>query len=187
MDRLFECVRVVLLHRGELYSPAYIQGISGAAFRIAGICPCAPTCSLAMEPQDLVRPLGHEVTLLHLDGEGIDRETAAHEVLARLKGEIRAGRPVVLWHAFTFREWDVVCGFDDGERKLFGRGSYAGGKEYAVADEMRTIGCTDTCPALGAMFIGQKTSQLGARQAELAALQEAARLLDGQQGQARRR
>ena len=48
MDPLFEGIRVVLSYRGEAYSPAYLQGISGAAFRIAGICPCAPTSSFAM-------------------------------------------------------------------------------------------------------------------------------------------
>ena len=36
-EPLFECVRIVLSHRGEDYSTDYIQGISGAAFRIAGI------------------------------------------------------------------------------------------------------------------------------------------------------
>ena len=53
MDALFEGVRVILSYRGEPYSAAYVQGISGAAFRIGGICPCAPTCTSAMETQDL--------------------------------------------------------------------------------------------------------------------------------------
>lgn len=38
-EAMFEGVRVILSYRGEPYTPAYIQGISGAAFRIAGICP----------------------------------------------------------------------------------------------------------------------------------------------------
>ena len=50
MDPWFEGTQVVLSFRGEPYSPEYIQGISGAGFRIAGICPCAPTCSFAMDP-----------------------------------------------------------------------------------------------------------------------------------------
>ena len=33
-EPLFEAVRVVLSYRGEEYSPAYIQGISGRAFRV---------------------------------------------------------------------------------------------------------------------------------------------------------
>src|SRR5574340_1011307 len=41
----FEGVRIVLDFLGDKYTPAYIQGISGAAFRIAGICPCAPNRS----------------------------------------------------------------------------------------------------------------------------------------------
>lgn len=33
MDPLFECVRVAVDHRGETYSPACVQGISGSARR----------------------------------------------------------------------------------------------------------------------------------------------------------
>ena len=60
MEPMFESVRVVLSYRGEAYSPAYIQGISGAAFRIGGICPCAPTCACAMSTKDLIEIFGYE-------------------------------------------------------------------------------------------------------------------------------
>lgn len=62
LEPMFEGIRVILTHRGESYSPAYIQGISGAAFRIAGICPCAPTCSSQMSSTDLIKLLGYEAT-----------------------------------------------------------------------------------------------------------------------------
>ncbi|MCJ7823146.1 MAG: hypothetical protein MUQ26_08755, partial [Armatimonadetes bacterium] len=52
-EPLFEGVRVILSYRGEMYSPAYVQGISGAAFRIGGPCPCAPTCEYAMSTDAL--------------------------------------------------------------------------------------------------------------------------------------
>ncbi|NLG28498.1 MAG: hypothetical protein GX557_11350 [Chloroflexi bacterium] len=39
MEPMFEGIRVILNYRGEPYTAAYIQGISGAAFRVAGICP----------------------------------------------------------------------------------------------------------------------------------------------------
>ena len=39
IEAMVEGVRVILNYRGEPYSPAYFQGISGAAFHIAGICP----------------------------------------------------------------------------------------------------------------------------------------------------
>ncbi len=58
-EALFEAVRVALTQRGAPYSAAYIQGISGAAFRIAGICPCAPTCDYAMEVVELLDLLGY--------------------------------------------------------------------------------------------------------------------------------
>jgi hypothetical protein len=175
MEPLFEPVRVVLSYRGEEFSPDYIQGISGAAFRIAGICPCAPTCSCAIETQDLIRLLGYEVEYLPLHEEGIGRDVAVHEVLSRVRGEIRAGRPAILWHAFTFCEWDVISGFDDEERRLLGRGSYVGLDGYASAEETRTIECVEICPALGAILVGEKIGEFRAREAELAALREAVR------------
>src|SRR5512147_2733372 len=68
VEPLFEGVRVILNYRGESYSPAYVQGISGAAFRIAGPCPCAPTCEAAMWPGDLVKLFGYEVERAELGG-----------------------------------------------------------------------------------------------------------------------
>jgi hypothetical protein len=174
-EAMFEGVRVIMTYRGEPCSPAYAQGISGAAFRIAGICPCAPTCSAAMEPAALARLFGYEVESMPLDGEGDEREARLAELLARVKGEVRAGRPALLWHAFTSAEWDVVCGFDDESHEFYGRGSYMGRDAYARAGEARTLTCLDICPALGAVFIGAKTGGFDARAAELAALREAVR------------
>jgi hypothetical protein len=39
VDPMYEHVRIVLGHPGENVSPAYMQGISGVAFRMGGICP----------------------------------------------------------------------------------------------------------------------------------------------------
>ena len=64
VEPMFECVRVALSYLGEKYSPAYIQGISGAAFRISGICPCAPTVNVAMGPKDLIHMLGYTLEFL---------------------------------------------------------------------------------------------------------------------------
>jgi hypothetical protein len=175
MEAMFEGIRVVMAYRGEPWSPAYIQGISGAAFRMAGICPCAPTCSAAMEPQALVRLLGYEVESLPLTGEGDVREERLKNVLERVKDEIRAARPVLLWHAFTSAEWDVVCGFDESTQEFYGRGSYMGHEDYAHAAETRTITCLDICPALGAILIGARTGVFDPLSAELTALREAVR------------
>ena len=43
----YTALLLVLAQRGETYSPAYVQGIAGAAFRVAGPCPCAPTAICA--------------------------------------------------------------------------------------------------------------------------------------------
>ena len=166
-EPLFEGIRVILSHLGEQYSPAYIQGISGAAFRVGGICPCAPTCTSAMQPAELIRLLGYEAEQVPFDGEG---DPQGRKLITRIKDEIRRGRPVLVWHAFTNCEWDVVCGFDENTRQFQGRGSYLGLDEYATADETRAASC-DTCP--GVIFIGDKTATFDAAKVERAALQEA--------------
>ena len=191
VDPMYECVRVALDYRGEAHSPAYVQGLSGAAFRIGGICPCAPTVDCAMGTQDLVELLGYQVTYLPLyqDGEGenqgFDLDKESDQVIARVKDEIRAGRPAIVWHAFTTAEWDVVAGFNDEKHLFFGHGSYAGDDEYAQADQKRLITCLDICPALGAILVGDKVSEFDARAAELAALQEAVRHARSTEGQDR--
>jgi hypothetical protein len=189
VDPMFEGVRIVLAHRGETYSPAYVQGISGAAFRIGGICPCAPTCDYAMEPQELIQLLGYEATHLPLyqigDDEGFDLDRAADAAIGRVKEELRAGRPALAWHAFTNCEWDVVAGFDDEGSLFFGRGSHAGIDRYAEADQRRTITCLEICPAVGVMLVGEKVGVFNARGAEIAALREAVRHAHSTEGQDR--
>jgi hypothetical protein len=170
---MFESARVVMSHLGECYSPAYVQGISGAAFRIGGICPCAPTCACAMDTQTLLKTFGYEIEHLPLYEDGIDLEKETLTVIGRVKDQIRAGRPALVWHAFTWAEWDVVCGFDDQTHEFFGRGSYAGLDEYARADQGRMATCGAICPPIGAIIVGDRTAQYDARAAETAALQEA--------------
>jgi hypothetical protein len=175
-EPMFEGLRVVLAQRGETYSPAYIQGISGAAFRIAGICPCAPTCNGAMSPQDLLRLIGYEFEECTLTGEGIDAQRDVPKVVERVKQEIRAGRAVLVWHAFTNAEWDVVSGFDDEKAEFLGFGSYtAGHPDVWRAAHTRMAKAVEICPAYGALLIGRKTGEFDARAAELSALEEAIR------------
>jgi hypothetical protein len=170
-EPLFEGVRVILAHRGESYSPAYLQGISGAAFRIGGPCPCAPTCEYAMTTLELLDLLGYEYESV---GFGADPDTKAQlpALLARIEDEIRAGRPVLVWNVFTTAEFDVVCGFDEEKHELIGRGSYKGLDGYATAPDTRPAE-HDVAPAIGAIAIGKKVGVFDARAAEIAALREA--------------
>ena len=173
MGPMFESARVVMTYLGETYSPAYVQGISGAAFRVGGICPCAPTCACAMGTQDLLKIFGYEIEHLSLCEEGMDPGHEVRAVIARVKDQIRAGRPALVWHAFTWAEWDVVCGFDDATHQFVGRGSYAGLDGYATADQARMATCGDICAPIGAILVGTKTGHYDARATEIAALQEA--------------
>jgi hypothetical protein len=173
MDPMFESARVAMSYLSEPYSPAYVQGISGAAFRIGGICPCAPTCACAMDTQALLQLFGYQIEHLSLCEEGMDPEQEVHAVIERVKDQIRAGRPALVWHAFTWAEWDVVAGFDDETHQFLGRGSYAGLDGYATADQGRMATCGAICPPLGAILVGDRTGAYGARAAEVAALQEA--------------
>jgi len=209
MEPVFECARVVLSYLGESYSPAYIQGISGAAFRIAGICPCAPTCSTATWTDALVDLLGYEmhhykltdsvpdfngdqfVSLTKLyeangnvlpetsDLEGADLRAmreGSSAIIDAVKDEIRAGRPAIVWHAFTFAEFDVVAGFDETEKAFIGRGSYAGNEDgYAQAPWGRMVTASYVGGQPSAITIGPRLRPFDARRAEIAALQEAVR------------
>ncbi|NLS76353.1 MAG: hypothetical protein GXY76_03740 [Chloroflexi bacterium] len=175
VEPMFEGIRVVLDYREEPYSPAYIQGISGAAFRLAGICPCAPTCGCAMEPRDLISLLGYEFQYLPLSGEGRDPQQEIHNVIDRVRDSIRAGHPALVWHAFTNAEWDVVCGYDDVTGLFYGRGSYTGWEAYASAAQTRPATSGVIAPELGAILIGERDAAYEPREAEIAALREAVR------------
>jgi len=165
-EPLFEGIRVILSFLHEQYTSEYIQGISGAAFRIGGICPCAPTCNYAIEPAALIKMLGFETEHIKTDKE----VSMGKNTLKKIKEEIDKGHPVLVWHAFSNFEWDVVCGYSEKEKLFYGRGSYLGCKEYTSAEECRFLNC-DICP--GVIFIGQKVSSFNAENAEAAALKEA--------------
>jgi len=174
-DPNFEATRVVLAHRGAPYSAAYVQGVSGMAFRFGGPCPCAPTCTLSMSPDALAQRLGYEVerlTLEHLKPEEVPAAVPA--IVARVKQEIDAGRPVAVWHAFTSAEWDVVYGYD--ELDFYGWGSYRlDGSFPMMATHGRMGTCLSICPAYGATIVGAQTADPDLRALELDALAEAIR------------
>jgi hypothetical protein len=183
VEPMYEGIRVILNYRGETYSPAYVQGISGAAFHVGGICPCAPTCTEGIAPFELVREFGYQAEAMPLFNETVRWDQRAPDDLMvsfieRIKAEIRANRPILVWHAFTSAEWDVVAGYDDDAgpdhlKLFFGRGSYAGLDGYAEASQTRPQDAIEICPAHGAIFIGEKTSEYDAQGAELASLREA--------------
>lgn len=178
IEAMNEGVRVILNYLGEPYSPAYVQGISGTAFHIAGICPCAPTCTPGIDPLELARLFGYQAEQFPLFDDTVKGDQPApdellYAMIDRVKESIRSGRPVLVWHAFTFAEWDVVAGFDDERKIFYGRGSYQGLDGYAEASWTRPRGCLDICPANGAIFIGEKTGEFNAEKAELVSLNNA--------------
>lgn len=178
VEPMYEGIRVILNYRGERYSPAYVQGISGAAFHIGGICPCAPTCTEGIDPLELVRKFGYQAESMPLYNNVVRWNQTApdemmHALIERVKAELRANRPVLVWHAFTTAEWDVVAGYDDERKLFFGRGSYAGLGGYAEASQMRPRECLDICPAQGAIFIGEKVGDFNTHVAEITSLQDA--------------
>lgn len=171
MEAMVESVRVVLAYRGETWSPAWLHGVAGSAFRIGGICPCAPTCTAGIGPAMLAELLGYEVTAVPVAEGGPRFDETVH----RIKEEVRRGRPVVVWHAFTMLEYDVVAGFDEEKAAFLGRGSYQGmDDDYAEAPWGRGGTC-DVSPDDIAVLIGDKTSEPDLRDLELDALREAVR------------
>ena len=172
VDPMFEGVRIILSYRGEKYSPAYIQGISGSAFRIGGPCPCAPTCECATDPASLVRLLGYQCDEVKFPDGKDEARKCMDGIITRTKQELRANRPALLWHAFTYYEWDVVCGYDEDKKQFCGRGSYAD-HQKALVWEPQDRQLSNEEVRLGAIFIGARTGTFDARAAELAALREA--------------
>jgi hypothetical protein len=171
-EPLFEGLRVLLTHHGAPYSPAYIQGISGAAFRISGDCPSGPTCCYAMQPDELAERLGYTVQTFTLVDDDIDSATGMRAMIARIKAEIDQQRPVLVWHAFSFYEWDVVCGYDDEQGIFIGRSSYTGPNSLAKAPQTRAFEARQMTP-YNAIFLGERQGEFNARQAEVSALQDA--------------
>jgi len=172
-EPLFEGARIVLNFLGESYTPDYIQGISGAAFRIAGPCPCAPTCSSQMNTTELLKLLGYQYTesILGWTRDVKDAKNNMVALIPKIKDSIRAQRPALLWYAFVDTAFEVVTGFDDIEDVFLGHHAYQEG--LAKAKQTRAQECAAYCPAFGAIFIGAKTGVLDSRAAEIASLREA--------------
>ena len=79
----FEAMRLAINFLGEKYPAHYFHGLAGTAFRIGGICPCAPTCTLAMQPQKLLNLLGYEYEQCRYDDSDKDAS------LSRLTDAVR--------------------------------------------------------------------------------------------------
>lgn len=168
MEPLFEGLRVILSYLGESYTPDYIQGVSGAGFIMSGGCPSRPTCFYNMWTTDFVRYMGYEATEYPTD---INGKNAADEMIDAVRRSIDAGRPALVWNAFTSMEWDVVCGYDDEEKQFIGRGSTTSWDgEYARAPWNRAA---EAEIPFGAIVIGEKKHAFDARKAELDSLREA--------------
>ncbi|MBD3176859.1 MAG: hypothetical protein GF320_16895 [Armatimonadia bacterium] len=174
VEPLYEAARLALNARGEEYTASYIQGISGAAFAIGGICPCAPTSTTDLWPDELVRTLGYECEQLDLGGRQEGSEEHLPALIETVKAEIDAGRPVPVWHAFTTAEWDIVIGYDDETEEFIGYGSYAGDADSPARAPMSRMNTAwEICPAYGILTIGDKTGELDETAAEIGALKKA--------------
>jgi len=168
-----EALRLALNYMGEDYAAAYFHGIAGTAFRIGGICPCAPTCAYAMRPQELIRLLGYECAEYPYD-DG-NKGAALERMLAAVRGSIDIGVPALVWHAFTACEWDIVTGYDENEKVFYGRGSYAGNiGEYAKNPWDNTLS-TFASNGIMAMTVKRGSGVYDKKRAEIAALNEAVR------------
>ena len=163
-EPLFEGARIVLNSMGVKYTPEYIQGISGAAFKIAGGCPSRPTCVWDRWTPDFIKYLGYDVTEYPcFDENGND---VTDKMIEAVKKQIDSGKPALVWHAFTNAEYDVVCGYDNDNKQFIGRGTYAGRDDYTREPWDRAKTC-DACPPFGAVIIGDRISDFDTKEAEL--------------------
>jgi len=165
-DPLFEGARIVLAYMGEKYSPEYILGLSGSVFKIAGGCPSRPTCVCDFWPADFLRFIGYEVEEYPcVDSEGND---ISDKMIESVRKSIDEGKPVLVWHAFTLEEWDVVCGYDDEAKHFIGRGTHKGNDDYAR--EQWGHAKTSNVHAFGAVAAVRKIAELNQREAEIRSL-----------------
>ena len=168
-----EALRLALNAQGEPYSAAWFHGVAGSAFRIGGICPCAPTCTFAMSPQQVIKLLGYEYTEFPYDDA--DKDGALEKAVTAVRASIDNGVPAMVWHAFSMCEWDVVAGYDAGEQMFFGRSSGPGNAgDYAKKPWNTTL---STFASNGVMAIAIQKGPGGCdkRSAEIAAIREAIR------------
>lgn len=165
-EPLFEGARIVLNNMGVKYSPEYIAGISGAAFKIACGCPSRPTCVIDRWTTDFIRYLGYEVTEYPCtDKDGND---ITDKMIEAVKKSIDNGRPALVWHAFTQEEYDVVCGYDEEAKQFIGRGTNKGYDDYAREPWDRAK--TSNVWGFGAIIIGDKIAEFNEKEAEISSL-----------------
>ena len=162
-DPIFEGIRVILNALGEKYTPEYISGISGSAFKIAAGCPSRPTCVKDFWTNDFFKYMGYEIKEYPASGKNGDMITAVIK-------SIDNGKPALVWHAFREEEWDVVCGYDEEAKQFIGWGTYGGG-EYRRESWDRAK--TSNVYGFGAIIVGEKTSILNEQEAEINSLKKA--------------
>ncbi|MCL2518947.1 MAG: helix-turn-helix domain-containing protein, partial [Oscillospiraceae bacterium] len=168
-DPVFESVRIVLNYAGEKFTPEYVLGISGSTFKIAGGCPSRPTCVCDFWPADFLKYLGYEVKEYPcFDQKGND---ISDKMIEAVKKQIDGGKPALIFSAFSYSEWDVVCGYDDEAQQFVGRRISSGVSDYA-RDSWDRAKKDENFPA-GAVLIGEKVAEFDTRQAEINSLRSA--------------
>ena len=167
----FEALRLALNFLGEDYRPAYFHGIAGTIFRIGGICPCAPTCTMAMDLPQLAQALGYGCETITYGDSTSDADVS--RMVEAVRESIDGGVPAIVWNAYTPCEWNLVAGYDEVKKVFYGRGPWdkEGYAKKPWDQAKENAGLT----GILAYILKSKTGSLDRRQAEVAALQEAVR------------
>ena len=166
-DPIFESVRIVLNQIGEDYTPEYISGISGSAFKIGAGCPSRPTCICDFWPFEFIKYMGYDAKEYPcVDKDGND---VTDTMIEAVKKSINNGKTVSVWHAFRDEEWDVVCGYDEDAKQFIGKGTYI--KDYVRQPWDRAK--TSNIMGIGAVVVCDKISDFDAREAEIKSLKSA--------------
>ena len=169
----FEALRLALSYLGENLPAPYFHGIAGTVFRIGGICPCAPTCTLAMQPQQLIKLFGYEYEECPYDDA--DKDASLKKLTDAVRESIDNGIPALVWNAFTMCEWNLVAGYNENDKIFLGRGPYMGNAgDYAKSPWNRSLeeaGLT----GLTALIMKRGAGVFDKRNAEIASVKEAVR------------
>ena len=166
-DPVFESARIVLNQIGETYTPEYILGISGSAFKIGAGCPSRPTCICDFWPSGFYKYMGYDATEYSCaDKDGND---VTGKMIDAVKASIDNGKAVSVWHAFRNEEWDVVCGYDDQTLQFIGKGTTINGYARQPWDRAKT----SNVAGFGSVVVGDKIAGFNEWDAEINSLKNA--------------
>ncbi len=135
MNSFLACVELVANHMGIQKDYTWLDGISGAAFRLhfcQGWCPSSPdpTCGYN-SGEAALKALGLQYKVMHLSSDGKNRP----EIKKAIKASINKKIPVIAIDLIDVAEWGLVTGYQDNGEELICRTFFDKRNSYDIAQK----------------------------------------------------